>query len=60
MAHKVQRHLMAGGIKFRPTKPRSPHLNGKVERTQRRDWEEFCCLVDLKSTDLPQQLKQWQ
>lgn len=60
MAHKVQRHLMAGGIKFRPTKPRSPHLNGKVERTQRTDWEEFYCLVDLKSTELSQQLQPWQ
>lgn len=60
MAHQVQRHLMALGIKFRPTKPRSPHLNGKVERTQRTDWEEFYCLVDLKSTDLSEQLQQWQ
>jgi len=74
MAHQVQRHLMALGIKFRPTKPRSPHLNaearrrkfppadflGKVERTQRTDWEEFYCLADLKSTDLSQQLQQWQ
>lgn len=60
MAHQVQRHLMASGIKFRPTKPRSPHLNGKVERTQRTDWQEFYCLVDLKSTELSQQLQQWQ
>ena len=47
-------------IKFRPTKPRSPHLNGKVERTQRTDWEEFYSLVDLKASDLPEQLQQWQ
>jgi transposase InsO family protein len=36
MARIVQKRLMELHIKFRPTKPRSPHLNGKVERTQRR------------------------
>lgn len=41
MAHKVQRRLMELKIKYRPTKPRSPHLNGKVERTQRTDLDEF-------------------
>ncbi len=40
-ARKVQRWLMDTGIKFRPIKPRSPHLNGKVERSQRTDKEEF-------------------
>jgi len=30
-AEKVQRKLMDYGIKFRPNKPGSPHLNGKVE-----------------------------
>tara|TARA_Y100001949_G_scaffold17446_1_gene12429 strand:+ start:994 stop:1407 length:414 start_codon:yes stop_codon:yes gene_type:complete len=30
-AEKVQRKLMDYGIKFRPNKPSSPHLNGKVE-----------------------------
>lgn len=29
-AYKVQETLMNWGIKFRPIKPRSPHLNGKV------------------------------
>jgi transposase InsO family protein len=60
MAHAVQRRLMELHIKFRPTKPRSPHLNGKVERTQRTDWEKFYSLVDLKAPDLPVQLQQWQ
>lgn len=36
-AQEVQRRLMEYGIKFRPIKPASPHLNGKVERTQRTD-----------------------
>ena len=31
-AVKVQERLKEYGIKFRPNKPASPHLNGKVER----------------------------
>lgn len=60
MAYKVQRRLMALKIKYRPTKPRSPHLNGKVERTQKTDLEEFYDLVELKASDLVEQLQQWQ
>ena len=60
MAHAVQRRLMELHIKFRPTKPRSPHLNGKVERTQLTDLEEFYSQVDLKTPDLVEQLQQWQ
>ena len=44
-AEAVQRRLMEWGIKFRPIKPRSPHLNGKVERTQRTDLVEFWATV---------------
>ena len=40
-AEAVQQRLMDWAIKFRPIPPRSPHLNGKVERTQRADREEF-------------------
>jgi len=29
-AYKVQERLMEWGIKFRPVRPGSPHLNGKV------------------------------
>ena len=36
-SHKVQKKLMECSIKFRPIKPRSPHLNGKVERSQKTD-----------------------
>jgi hypothetical protein len=46
--------------KFRPTKPRSPHLNGKVERTQRADLEEFWSRIDLKADDIQTQLDEWQ
>ena len=34
-AEKVQQKLMSLSIKFRPNKPGSPHLNGKVERSQK-------------------------
>ena len=40
-AYAFQEKLMEYGIKFRPLKPASPHLNGKVERSQRTDLEEF-------------------
>lgn len=40
-AYKVQELLMEWGIKFRPNKPASPHLNGKVERSQKTDLAEF-------------------
>ena len=36
-AYCFQEKLMEYGIKFRPIKPASPHLNGKVERSQRTD-----------------------
>ncbi|SAL58122.1 Integrase core domain protein [Caballeronia turbans] len=40
-AESVQRRLMTECIKFRPIPPRSPHLNGKVERSQLTDLNEF-------------------
>jgi transposase InsO family protein len=60
MDYGVQARLMDLQIKFRPTKPRSPHLNGKVERTQRTDWEEFYSLIELQAPNLSDQLQQWQ
>lgn len=59
-AYCFQEKLMEYGIKFRPIRPASPHLNGKVERSQRTDLEEFYPTVDLKSPDLSQQLLDWQ
>jgi transposase InsO family protein len=59
-AYSVQEKLMEYGIKFRPIRPASPHLNGKVERSQRTDLEEFYPTIDLKSPDLSQQLQDWQ
>jgi transposase InsO family protein len=47
-------------IKFRPNRPRAPHLNGKVERSQQTDWIEFYSSADLGDSDLPQRLEEWQ
>ena len=51
---------MDWAIKFRPIKPRSPHLNGKVERSQRADLEEFWPTVDPRSPDIGERLAEWQ
>ena len=59
-ALKVQKRLMDYGIKFRPNKPGSPHLNGKVERSQKTDKAEFYATTDLSSEDLEYQLAVWQ
>jgi transposase InsO family protein len=59
-ADQVQMQLMEYGIKFRPIKPRSPHLNGKVERSQQTDLQEFYSTVDLKDPELFLHLKEWQ
>jgi transposase InsO family protein len=50
-ANDFQQQLMDYAIKFRPIKPRSPHLNGKVERSQKTDWEEFYSTVDFADPD---------
>jgi transposase InsO family protein len=59
-AQKVQKRLLEYHIKFRPTKPGSPHLNGKVERAQKTVLNEFYPTADLKSSDLVDQLQEWQ
>lgn len=59
-AYLFQDWLQDHHIKFRPIKPRSPHLNGKVERTQQTDLQEFYALHDLKDPALSQHLRQWQ
>jgi transposase InsO family protein len=47
-------------IKFRPNRPRAPHLNGKVERSQQTDWVEFYSTVDVEDPSLPDLLEEWQ
>lgn len=59
-AAKFQEKLMEYGIKFRPNKPRSPHLNGKVERSQRTDVQEFYSTIGLDDPDLVTKLEEWQ
>jgi transposase InsO family protein len=58
-AHEVQGRLRERRIKFRPIRPRSPHLNGKVERVQRTALEEFWATADLKDPNLAPQLEAW-
>ena len=59
-AYKFQGRLIEYGIKFRPIKPRSPHLNGKVERSHKTDLEEFYPTVDLNDPALADRLSEWQ
>src|SRR4051794_41840761 len=57
-AHEVQGELRERRIKFRPNRPRAPHLNGKVERVQRTALEEFWPTVDPKAPDLATRLEE--
>jgi transposase InsO family protein len=59
-ASAVQQWLMDRCIKFRPNPPRSPHQNGKVERSQKTDLDEFWPSVDLKDPDLSMRVAEWQ
>lgn len=59
-AFEFQQRLMDYAIKFRPIRPRSPHLNGKVERSQKTDWEEFYSMSDLTDPQLSERLREWQ
>lgn len=62
-AYDVQTMLFYLRIKWRPIPPRSPHLNGKVERVQRTVLEEFYATVDLENLDLEElerQLIDWE
>ena len=59
-ALKVQQKLKEYHIKFRPNKPGSPHLNGKVERSQKTDRTEFYATIDLARDHLDRLLAAWQ
>lgn len=59
-AYRVQDQLRSWSIKFRPIRPRSPHLNGKVERVQKTALEEFWPTVDLDDPELATRLAEWQ
>jgi transposase InsO family protein len=59
-AFVVQQWLRENCIKFRPVKPRSPHLNGKVERSQKTDLSEFWAITSPKDPQLDLKLADWQ
>lgn len=59
-AYMVQERLMEYGIKFRPIRPASPHLNGKVERSQKTDKIEFYAMQELEDAELEDRLAEWQ
>ena len=59
-AYKVQDWLKGHCIKFRPIKPRSPHLNGKVERGYKTDLQQFYATADLSDPNLQDRLDEWQ
>lgn len=58
-----QEELMEHFVKYRPIKPRSPHLNGKVERSQQTHKAEFYSQFtrkELKLEVLKPKLSEWE
>jgi len=54
-------HVEDKGIRHVYIKPRSPELNGKVERSHRSDQEEFYQLLTYKDdVDLDRKLEEWE
>ena len=54
-------HLADQGIQHAYIKPRTPQLNGKVERSHRTDQEEFYQLLSYTGdVDLAQRLAEWE
>ena len=60
MAESVQHWLADNFIKYRPIPPRSPHLNGKVERSQGTDLQEFWTSHDPHDSQISQRIEEWQ
>lgn len=59
-AYAVLDLLKEWKIKFRPIRPASPHLNGKVERTQRTDLDEFYSSININDPQLKDKLREWE
>ena len=59
-AYRVQERLREWSIKFRPIRPRAPHLNGKVARVQRTALEEFWPTVEPADPEFDDRLAEWQ
>ena len=53
-------HLADQGIRHVYIKPRTPQLNGKVERSHRTDQQEFYHLSYKGDVDLEQRLAEWE
>jgi transposase InsO family protein len=62
MADDFQKLLRESKVKFRPNRPRCPHLNGKVERSQQTDKIELWSGVDLSlgRESLAREQRAWQ
>src|SRR5262249_37558901 len=59
LAYKVRDYLLDLCIKQRPIPPRTPHLNGKVERAQKTLLDEFYATTSLDSPTLADDLGVW-
>ncbi|MFN8472743.1 MAG: IS481 family transposase [Anaerolineae bacterium] len=62
-SYKFQDALCQHHIKWRPIKPRTPHLNGKVERVQKTALDEFYATLELDQLDdqqLAEEVQSWQ
>jgi transposase InsO family protein len=59
LAYAVRDRLFALPIKHRPIPPRTPHLNGKVERAQKTVLDEFYATTSLTSPTLAEDLEDW-
>ncbi len=59
-AESVQRRLMSECVKFRPIPPRPPNLNGKVERSQLTNRNEFRSYHPPTESAIDQRIKEWQ
>lgn len=58
---KFHWHVEDKGIRHAYIKPRSPQLNGKVERSHRSDQEEFYQLLNYRDdVDLNNKLEEWE
>lgn len=58
---KFHWHVEDKGIRHAYIKPRSPQLNGKVERSHRSDQEEFYQLLNyVDDVDLNKKLEEWE
>jgi transposase InsO family protein len=59
MASAVRERLFDLRIKHRPIPPRTPDLNGKVERAQKTVLDEFYATTSLASATLADDLEDW-